>query len=72
MPLNRTLSPARRLRAAQTPGRGGGSSLLRLSQAGSPQLPKGAALAEWIDRAASALGAKATRVPGFAPSEFHA
>lgn len=45
---------ARRLRAAM-PVQGGASSLLRLSQSGGLQLPSGALLGDWVERAAAVL-----------------
>ena len=47
-------SKPRRLRAAAPHGRGGASSLLRLSRAGST-LPSGTALDGWVTRAAALL-----------------
>jgi hypothetical protein len=53
----RPLPPTRRLRAAATCAPGGSSSLLRLSAVG--RLPSGAALGQWIGRAAWSLQADA-------------
>ena len=48
------VSRPRRLRAAAPHGRGGASSMLRLSRA-SGSLPSGAALDGWVTRAAALL-----------------
>ncbi len=71
MPQARTpFAPAtRRLRAAGPHGPGGASSLLRLSNAAAPRLPKAPALADWVQRAAGVLGLK-NEGPAFAASEF--
>ena len=62
----RALPPTQRFQASLT---GGASSLLRLSNAAAPRLPKAPALADWVQRAASVLGLK-QEGPAFAASEF--
>jgi hypothetical protein len=71
MPQARSqFAPAtRRLRPAGPHCHGGASSLLRLSNASAPRLPKAPALADWVERAASVLGLK-PEGPAFAASEF--
>lgn len=72
MPLIRPTLAPRRLRPAMPNGRGGASSLLRLSQPATPRLPQGAALGEWVQRAVSALGGRGEPMPAFAASELRA
>jgi hypothetical protein len=58
--MTQAQSPAstrRRLRAAALGTAGGASSLLRLSRPGSAALPTGAAMSQWVARAAASLHA---------------
>ncbi len=57
------------MRAAGPHGQGGASSLLRLSSASAPRLPKAQALTDWVERAASVLGLTREQ-PAFAASEL--
>jgi len=72
MPLTRSPSAPtpRRHRPAGPHCRGGASSLLRLSNAAAPRLPKAPDLAGWIQRAASSLLGGAEQMPAFAASEL--